>query len=42
MSRPIIPIVVVTIWAVALAQNALPGAANGTPSNSSRYQHGSR
>ena len=40
MSRPIIPIVVVAIWAVA--QNALPGTANGTPSNSSRYQHGSR
>jgi hypothetical protein len=38
VSRLIIAIVVVAIWAVALVQNA----ANGTPGNSSRYQYGSR
>jgi hypothetical protein len=34
--------VVVAIGAVTLAQNALPSAATCTPSNSSRYQYGSR
>jgi hypothetical protein len=41
VSRLIIAIVV-AIGAVALVQNALPSAATGTPSNSSRYQYGSR
>lgn len=41
MSRLIIA-VVVAIWAVALVQNALSSEANGTPSNSSLYQDGSR
>jgi hypothetical protein len=45
VSRLIIAIVVgvvVAIWAVALVQNALSSAANGTSSNSSLYQYGSR
>jgi hypothetical protein len=42
VSRLIIGIVVVAIWAVALVQDAPPSAANGTPSDSSRYQYGSR
>jgi hypothetical protein len=41
VSRLMIAIVMAT-GAVALVQNAPPSAAKGTPSNSSRYQYGSR
>lgn len=45
MSRLIIAIVVgvvIAIGAVALVENALSSAANGTPSNASLYQYGAR
>jgi hypothetical protein len=45
MIRLIIAIVmgiVVAVGATVLVENALSSAANGTPSNSSLYQYGSR
>jgi hypothetical protein len=45
VSRLIIAIVVgiaIAIGAVALTENVLAGAANGTPTNASLYQYGSR
>ena len=45
MSRLLIAVVVgivIAIGAVALVENVLAGASNGTPSNSSLYQYGSR
>ena len=45
MSRLIIAIVVgivIAVGAVAVVQNVLTGAANGTPSSSSLYQYGQR
>ncbi len=45
MSRLIIAIVVgivVAVGAVAVVQNVLDSASNGTPSNASLYQYGTR
>jgi len=45
MIRLIIAVVlgiVVAVGATALVENALSSAANGTPSNASLYQYGSR
>lgn len=33
---------VIAVGAVAIAENVLSSAANGTPSNSSLYQYGNR
>ena len=45
MSRLIVAVVVgivIAIGAVALVENVLDSAANGTPSNATIYQYGSR
>ena len=45
VSRLIIAIVVgivIAVGAVAVVQNVLSGASNGTPSNASLYQYGTR
>jgi hypothetical protein len=45
LARLIIAIVVgvvIAVGAVALTENLLSGAANGTPSNASLYQYGTR
>ncbi len=45
MSRLIIAVVVgivIAIGAVALVENVLSGASNGTPANASLYQYGTR
>ena len=45
MARLIIAIVVgvvIAVGAVAIVENALNSAANGTPSNASLYQYGKR
>ncbi len=45
MTRLIVAVVaglVIAIGAVAIVQNVLSSASNGTPSNASLYQYGSR